>query len=92
MNCVQPGLIDTAQIRRLYPGDERRTFAEREIVLRDFGEPQDVANMVSFLASPRTHYITGAVIPAFMFDEYAMFADQAIAPARAVVKLPDGVR
>ncbi|NLI27705.1 MAG: zinc-dependent alcohol dehydrogenase family protein [Acetobacter sp.] len=32
-----------------------------------------------------------AVIPAFMFDEYAMFADQAIAPARAVVKLPDGV-
>ncbi|MBS1023541.1 alcohol dehydrogenase catalytic domain-containing protein [Gluconobacter cerinus] len=32
-----------------------------------------------------------SVIRAFMFDEYAMFADQAIAPARAVVKLPDGV-
>ncbi|MCS3507185.1 zinc-dependent alcohol dehydrogenase family protein [Achromobacter sp. JUb104] len=32
-----------------------------------------------------------AVIPAFMFDEYAVFADLAIAPARAVVKLPAGV-
>jgi NADPH:quinone reductase-like Zn-dependent oxidoreductase len=32
-----------------------------------------------------------AVIPAFMFDEYALFADLAIAPARAVVKLPDNV-
>lgn len=63
VNCVQPGLIDTAQIRRLYPGDKRRTFAEREIALRDFGEPQDVANMVAFLASSRAHYITGAVIP-----------------------------
>lgn len=63
VNCVQPGLIDTAQIRRLYPDDKRRTFAEREIPLRDFGEPQDVANMVAFLASSRAHYITGAVIP-----------------------------
>ena len=32
-----------------------------------------------------------AVIPAFMFDEYAVFADLAIAPARAVAKLPEGV-
>jgi 3-oxoacyl-[acyl-carrier protein] reductase len=62
VNCVQPGLIDTAQIRRLYPGDERRKFAEREIAMRDFGEPQDVANAVTFLASPRARYITGTVV------------------------------
>lgn len=62
VNCVQPGLIDTAQIRRLYPGDERRKFAEREIALGDFGEPQDVANAVTFLVSPRARYITGTVL------------------------------
>lgn len=62
VNCVQPGLIDTAQIRRLYPEDERAKFASREIALRDFGEPQDVANAVTFLASPRARYITGTVM------------------------------
>jgi 3-oxoacyl-[acyl-carrier protein] reductase len=62
VNCVQPGLIDTAQIRRLYPDGERQKFAEREIAMRDFGEPQDVANAVTFLASPCAKYITGTVM------------------------------
>jgi len=62
VNCIQPGLIDTAQIRRLYPGDERRKFAEREIALRDFGEPEDIGNAVAFLVSPRARYITGIVL------------------------------
>ena len=61
VNCLQPGLIDTAQIRRLYPGNARSDFAEREIALGDFGEPQDVANMAAFLVSPRARYVTGTV-------------------------------
>lgn len=62
VNCIQPGLIDAAQIRRLYPGDDRRKFAEREIAMRDFGEPEDVGNAVAFLVSPRARYITGIVL------------------------------
>ena len=61
VNCLQPGLIDTENIRRFFPGDERRKFAEKEIPLGDFGEPQDIANMATFLASPRARYITGTV-------------------------------
>ena len=53
MNCAQPRLIDTARVRRLYPGEERTKFASREISLRDFGQPQDMANAITFLASPR---------------------------------------
>ncbi|HEY8920931.1 MAG TPA: SDR family oxidoreductase [Chitinophaga sp.] len=61
INCLQPGLIDTDNIRRFFPGNERSEFAGREIALGDFGEPQDIANMAAFLVSPRARYITGTV-------------------------------
>lgn len=61
INCLQPGLIDTDNIRRFFPGNERGEFAGREIALGDFGEPQDIANMAAFLVSPRARYITGTV-------------------------------
>jgi len=41
------GLIDTAQSRRLYPGEERQKFAEREIILGTFGGPEDIGNAVT---------------------------------------------
>jgi 3-oxoacyl-[acyl-carrier protein] reductase len=61
VNCLQPGLIDTENIRPFFPGEERIKFAEREIPLGDFGEPQDMANMAAFLVSPRARYVTGTV-------------------------------
>ena len=62
VNCLQPGLIDTANIRRVFTPDTRRDFAQREIPLGDFGQPQDIANMATFLVSPRARYITGSVV------------------------------
>jgi len=62
VNSLQPGLIDTANTRRLFTSEERKAFAAREIPLGDFGMPQDIANMATFLVSPRAGYITGAVI------------------------------
>ena len=61
VNCLQPGLIDTENVRRMFNADERRVFAEREIPLGDFGEPEDIAGMATYLVSPRAKYITGAV-------------------------------
>lgn len=61
VNCLQPGLIDTENIRPFFPGDARQQFAAQEIPLGDFGEPQDMANMATFLVSPRAKYITGTV-------------------------------
>jgi 3-oxoacyl-[acyl-carrier protein] reductase len=61
VNCLQPGLIDTENIRSYFPGDERRKYAESEIPLGDFGGPQDMADMAVFLVSPRAKYITGSV-------------------------------
>ncbi len=63
VNSIPPGRIMSEQIRRNYPADYRRHFAETEIPLRFWGEPEDLAVLAVFLASPRARYITGAVIP-----------------------------
>jgi len=61
VNCLQPGLIDTENTRRIFTADQRKEYAQREIPLGEFGEPQDMANMAAFLVSPRARYITGTV-------------------------------
>jgi 3-oxoacyl-[acyl-carrier protein] reductase len=63
VNCIPPGRIMSEQIRRNYPEDYRKRFAEEEIPVGYWGEPEDLAALVIFLASPVARYITGAVIP-----------------------------
>jgi 3-oxoacyl-[acyl-carrier protein] reductase len=63
VNSIPPGRIMSEQIRRNYPEDFRRHFAETEIPVRYWGEPEDLAVMAVFLASPLARYVTGTVIP-----------------------------
>jgi 3-oxoacyl-[acyl-carrier protein] reductase len=63
VNCIPPGRIMSEQIRRNYPEDYRKRFAEEEIPVGYWGEPEDLAALVVFLASPIARYITGTVIP-----------------------------
>jgi 3-oxoacyl-[acyl-carrier protein] reductase len=63
VNSIPPGRIMSEQIRRNYPEDFRKTFAETEIPVKYWGEPEDLAVMAVWLASPLARYITGAVIP-----------------------------
>ncbi|MBI4168429.1 MAG: 3-oxoacyl-ACP reductase FabG [Acidobacteria bacterium] len=60
VNAVAPGFIRTDLTGRL----ERRFLdqALSETALGRLGEPEDVADVVAFLASPRARHITGAVI------------------------------
>jgi 3-oxoacyl-[acyl-carrier protein] reductase len=63
INSIPPGRIMSEQIRRNYPEEYRKTFAETEIPVRYWGEPEDLAVMAVFLASPLARYVTGTVIP-----------------------------
>lgn len=57
VNCVSPGIIDT-DMNRMHDLDELK----KEVPLNKIGTPDDVANLVYFLASDEANYITGQVL------------------------------
>jgi 3-oxoacyl-[acyl-carrier protein] reductase len=63
VNCIPPGRIMSDQIRRNYTPEYRAWQSEHEIPMGRYGEPEDIAALIVFLASPLAQYITGTVIP-----------------------------
>ena len=59
-NAVAPGPIDTA-LTREWGDDTNRAFAAK-IPLGTYGQPEDVAEAVAFLASDRARFITGEIV------------------------------
>lgn len=59
VNAVCPGLIDTDMVRSTISEEQADAYVERFPVNR-LGEAREVAEVVAFLASERTAYITGA--------------------------------
>jgi 3-oxoacyl-[acyl-carrier protein] reductase len=62
VNAVAPGLIETDMLRSAEARDKIIEMALAEIVLKRVGQPEDLANLVAFLASDKARHITGEVI------------------------------
>jgi 3-oxoacyl-[acyl-carrier protein] reductase len=60
VNSVAPGFIATEMTDAL--SEEIRKKMSDQVALNRLGEPQDIANAVSFLASDKAGYITGTVL------------------------------
>ncbi|MFD9432715.1 SDR family NAD(P)-dependent oxidoreductase [Streptomyces sp. NPDC060002] len=62
VNAVEPNLILT-ELARFIPEEQRRAAAERAALRRN-GTPEDIAEVISFLASQRSSYLTGSCLVA----------------------------
>ena len=59
-NCIAPGFIGTPMTENL-PDHVKQAMLDR-IPMKRMGTPQDIANLVAFLASNESAYITGQTI------------------------------
>ena len=64
VNCVAPGFIRTRLVQQSIDRNEDRAAAEeamtRGVALRRIGTPEEVAQVVRFLVSDESSYVTGA--------------------------------
>nr|NIM06045.1 SDR family oxidoreductase [Armatimonadota bacterium]NIO56792.1 SDR family oxidoreductase [Candidatus Latescibacterota bacterium]NIM24036.1 SDR family oxidoreductase [Armatimonadota bacterium]NIM67886.1 SDR family oxidoreductase [Armatimonadota bacterium]NIM76414.1 SDR family oxidoreductase [Armatimonadota bacterium] len=64
VNTVAPGIIDTDFQADWFKDPRAREFAASVAALGRIGLPEDIADVVAFLASPDARWITGAFIDA----------------------------
>jgi len=60
VNAVAPGFIDTDMTQKLTP--QQRDALMTVIPMKRIAKPEEIANVVLFLASPAASYITGQVL------------------------------
>jgi 3-oxoacyl-[acyl-carrier protein] reductase len=62
VNCYAPGMVPTGMNRFAEQPEDRKTALLDSLTLRRWQTPEDVANLVCFLASDLAGYITGTMV------------------------------
>ncbi len=63
VNAVAPGLISTEALLAGMPDPELQADIQRYVPGGRFGEPEEIAEAITFLASDSARYISGAILP-----------------------------
>jgi 3-oxoacyl-[acyl-carrier protein] reductase len=63
VNVIAPGMFDTARMQQLYPTANQRSQVQQAIPTRRFGDTNELAAAVVFLASQQAAYINGVLLP-----------------------------
>ena len=63
VNAVSPGTINTPGVRQYFEAEPKaKEMLEKSSLLRRIGDPEEIGELVSFLLSDRSSFITGQVI------------------------------
>jgi len=62
VNCVAPGLIDTPMIQTVKSDAQALAGILNRVPLKRAGKPEEVSELVAFLASDESSYMTGSTI------------------------------
>jgi len=64
VNCIAPGLVKTDFAKALWDNPKALSYVEQMTPLGRIGDPDDIAGIAVFLASPAARFITGQSIVA----------------------------
>ena len=63
VNAVSPGTINTPGVRQYFEAEPKaKEMLEKSSLLRRIGQPEEIGEIVSFLLSDRSSFITGQII------------------------------
>jgi NAD(P)-dependent dehydrogenase (short-subunit alcohol dehydrogenase family) len=63
VNVVAPGPIETGMLNRFAGSDERKAAFAAGVPLKRVGYPEEIAEVILFVASDKASFVTGASIP-----------------------------
>lgn len=63
VNIIAPGVIETPMTAASRANPEKRAEFLSRIPFKRFGQPDEIASVISFLLSPDARYMTGAYVP-----------------------------
>ena len=62
VNCIAPSLTETQMASKLLSNEERRSSIAQRNPMKRIGKPEELANLVEFLAGEKSSWITGQII------------------------------
>ena len=62
-NAVAPGYVNTDMLKPMLENEKNAQVVLKSIPMRRYGEVRDVANVILFLVTEASNYLTGVVIP-----------------------------
>ena len=62
-NAVAPGYVETDMTKGVIADEKNAAAVNKMISVRRYAQPEEIANVIAFLASPAAGYVTGVLIP-----------------------------